>query len=188
MKHRIKVCSFFLLIPLLMAGCGDSHDHDRDRDYSHDDDDDYWGYDNYPPISVRNAFSTASFRNGERTLVMQLEIRNDHSRELNIDKIECIFETTRFRPASDPRIVADFEMEFNGRSYTFPTPLEVDGPSFGLFFYGEYLAPGEILVAKVYATITGCGRGESVIFAEQAIGVRGYDDETGYSQVWLTCE
>lgn len=177
MKPWIANLFFCLLVMTLSEGCSRSH-----RNYP------YGGATYNPaPIDVREAFSSATFTNGTRFLAMKLYITNIDGRAITLDKLECIFDTTSYYSVSPGRIVADFEMEFKGRKYVFPTPLEADGPSFGLFFFGEHLSAGETLVVEVYATITGCGAGESVILAEQAIGVRGYDHDLRYREVWLTC-
>lgn len=139
------------------------------------------------PIHVNEAFSSTTFINGTRFLAMRLYITNTSGARITLDKLDCVFETISYQAVSSGQIVADFEMEFSGRKYTFPSQVGVNGSSFGLFFMSEVLTAGETLIVEVYATINGCSAGKNVVFAEQYIGVRNYENETFSRSVWLKC-
>lgn len=179
-KPWITSLFFCLLAMTLIEGCGNSRGYNGAAGI-------IAGSFSPSPITVREAFSSTTFTNGTRFLAMKLYITNTSGRAITLDKLDCVFETLAYQTVSSGQVVADFEMEFGGRKYTFPSQVEVNGPSFGLFFISEVLTAGETLIVEVYATINGCSAGKNVVFGEQAIGVRSYDNETHYRSVWMKC-
>lgn len=167
-----NIC-LLIMLPILCAACSKN--------------DSRVGVLNPPPITVTETLHAVDFQAGVPTRVMRLRIEKSADVFLTLDKVECVLNTTSLRPGNLPPIRADFTMAWKEHSTDFPMTLGVDGSPFGLFFAGEKMQQAKFLEVDIYATITGCQPGESLIFAEQAIGVRGYDNENGYRSVWLTC-